>query len=60
MSEKLTLDRAKELLATTTTEEHLFQHALAVSAGISAPTKATGRRWGTCTTMTSSSSPRNI
>ena len=32
MSEKLTMDRAKELLASTTTEDHLFQHALAVSA----------------------------
>ena len=28
----LTLDRAKELLATTTTEGHLFEHAQAVSA----------------------------
>ena len=32
MSEKLTLDRAKELLAQTTTEGHLFEHALGVSA----------------------------
>lgn len=32
MSEKLTLARAKELLAATTTEGHLFEHALAVSA----------------------------
>ena len=32
MSEKLTMERAKELLGTTTTEDHLFQHALAVSA----------------------------
>lgn len=30
--EKLTLDRAKELLALTTTEGHLFDHARAVSA----------------------------
>ena len=36
MSEKLTLARAKELLAATTTEGHLFEHALAVSAGIGA------------------------
>ena len=32
MSEKLTLARAKELLAATTTEGHLVEHALAVSA----------------------------
>ena len=32
MSEKLTLDRAKELLAQTTTEGHLFEHALGGSA----------------------------
>ncbi len=32
MAEKLTLARAKELLATTTTEAHLFEHAANVSA----------------------------
>ena len=32
MSEKLTLERAKQLLSATTTEEHLFEHALGVSA----------------------------
>ncbi len=32
MSSKLTLSRAKELLAETTTEEHLFEHAANVSA----------------------------
>lgn len=32
MPEKLTLARAKELLATTTTEAHLFEHAANVSA----------------------------
>lgn len=32
MSEKLTMERAKELLSATTTQEHLLQHALAVSA----------------------------
>lgn len=32
----LTLEKAKELLATTTTEKHLFQHALAVSAAMGA------------------------
>ncbi len=32
----LTLDLAKEILATTTTEEHLFAHAIAVSAAMGA------------------------
>ena len=32
MPEKLTLARAKELLASTTTEDHLFEHAANVSA----------------------------
>lgn len=32
MAQKLTMDRAKELLATTTTEAHLFEHAANVSA----------------------------
>ena len=30
--EKLTLSRAKELLAATTTQQHLFEHAIGVSA----------------------------
>ena len=34
--EKLTMDRAKELLATTTTEAHLFEHAIGVSAAMGA------------------------
>lgn len=34
--EKLTLQRAKELLATTTTEAHLLEHALGVSAAMGA------------------------
>ena len=42
MSEKLTMDRAKELLGTTTTEDHLFQHALAVSACMGAMARQFG------------------
>ena len=34
--EKLTMARAKELLATTTTEAHLFEHAIGVSAAMGA------------------------
>lgn len=34
--EKLTMDRAKELLASTTTEAHLFEHAIGVSAALGA------------------------
>lgn len=65
MSEKLTMDRAKELLASTTTEDHLFQHALAVSACMGAMARHFGadesywRAVGICTIMTSSSSPRS-
>lgn len=33
---KLTMERAKELLATTTTEPHLFEHAIGVSAAMGA------------------------
>lgn len=42
MSEKLTMARAKELIASTTTEDHLFQHALAVSACMGAMAKHFG------------------
>lgn len=42
MSEKLTLTRAKELLATTTAEAHLFEHALGVSACMGAMAKHFG------------------
>lgn len=34
--EQLTMERAKELLATTTTEPHLFEHAIGVSAAMGA------------------------
>ena len=34
--EKLTMERAKELLAATTTEAHLFEHAIGVSAAMGA------------------------
>lgn len=34
--EKLTMERAKELLAATTTEQHLFEHAIGVSAAMGA------------------------
>lgn len=40
--EKLTLARAKELLAATTTEGHLFEHAQAVSACMGAMAKHFG------------------
>lgn len=33
---KLTMERAKELLSTTTTEPHLFEHAIGVSAAMGA------------------------
>lgn len=33
---KLTMERAKELLASTTTEPHLFEHAIGVSAAMGA------------------------
>ena len=48
MSEKLTMARAKELLATTTTEDHLFEHAANVSACMGAMAKhfgADGEYW---------------
>jgi predicted hydrolase (HD superfamily) len=40
--EKLTLERAKEILAKHTTEEHLFHHAAAVSAAMGAMAEACG------------------
>ena len=40
--EKLTLERAKEILAKHTTEEHLFHHAAAVSAAMGAMAEAYG------------------
>ncbi len=42
MAEKLTLARARELLAQTTTEEHLFEHAANVSACMGAMAKHFG------------------
>ena len=42
MPEKLTLARAKELLNTTTTEDHLFEHAANVSACMGAMAKHFG------------------
>lgn len=42
MPEKLTLARAKELLAATTTEDHLFEHAANVSACMGAMAKHFG------------------
>jgi putative nucleotidyltransferase with HDIG domain len=39
---KLSLDRAKEILAKHTTEEHLFHHAAAVSAAMGAMAEAYG------------------
>ena len=39
---KLTLARAKELLAKYTSEEHLFHHAAAVSAAMGAMAEAYG------------------
>ena len=41
--EKLTLARAKELLKTTTTEQHLFEHAIGVSACMGAMAKHFGQ-----------------
>ncbi|MDL2294752.1 hypothetical protein LJC60_09045 [Ruminococcaceae bacterium OttesenSCG-928-D13] len=40
--EKLTQEKSRELLATTTTEAHLMQHALAVSAAMGAMAKHFG------------------
>lgn len=40
---QLTLDRARELLATTTTEAHLFEHALGVSAAMGAMARHFGQ-----------------
>lgn len=40
--EKLTMERAKELIASTTTQQHLLQHALAVSAAMGAMAKHYG------------------
>lgn len=37
--EKLTMERAEELLKTSTTQAHLFQHALAVSSAVGAMAK---------------------
>ena len=39
----LTLARAKELLATTTTEAHLFEHAIGVSAAMGAMARHFGQ-----------------
>ncbi|SHL06457.1 Predicted hydrolase, HD superfamily [Selenomonas ruminantium] len=39
---RLTMDRAKEILAKHTTEEHLFHHAAAVSAAMGAMAEAYG------------------
>ena len=43
---KLTMERAKELLATTTTEAHLFEHAIGVSAAMGAMARHFGEDEG--------------
>ena len=39
---QLTMDKAKELLQTTTRQSHMFEHALAVSAAMGAMAKRFG------------------
>ena len=62
----LTMERAKELLHSTTTEAHLFEHAIGVSAAMGAMARhfgedeATGGRWAICTTTITSSTPKSI
>ena len=62
----LTLDRAKALLETTTTQEHLLLHAKNVSVamgGMAAYFGENKEHWmaiGSSMTMTMSSIPRNI